>query len=125
MGGGPCEGREETECAWCEDRRKKLCGNACTAWLDARGERGPPQVYAHILLSAPSQEIETSEPCSCVHFTNYSILIGTNKFYEIDMKQYTLEGRARARPLPMLRCHLRLLLGPEAPPLACLYRIPG
>ncbi|KAB1255406.1 Citron Rho-interacting kinase, partial [Camelus dromedarius] len=38
-----------------------------------------------------SQEIETSEPCSCIHFTNYSILIGTNKFYEIDMKQYTLE----------------------------------
>ncbi|XP_032510005.1 citron Rho-interacting kinase isoform X7 [Phocoena sinus] len=37
------------------------------------------------------KEIETSEPCSCVHFTNYSILIGTNKFYEIDMKQYTLE----------------------------------
>uniref|UniRef100_A0A2I3HV40 Citron Rho-interacting kinase n=1 Tax=Nomascus leucogenys TaxID=61853 RepID=A0A2I3HV40_NOMLE len=37
------------------------------------------------------KEIETSEPCSCIHFTNYSILIGTNKFYEIDMKQYTLE----------------------------------
>lgn len=46
-------------------------------------------------LCAPSsQEIETSEPCSCIHFTNYSILIGTNKFYEIDMKQYTLEGTA-------------------------------
>lgn len=37
------------------------------------------------------KEIETSEPCSCIHFTNYSILIGTNKFYEIDMKQYTLD----------------------------------
>ncbi|XP_046312372.1 citron Rho-interacting kinase isoform X4 [Marmota monax] len=37
------------------------------------------------------KEIETSEPCSCIYFTNYSILIGTNKFYEIDMKQYTLE----------------------------------
>ncbi|CAH6778807.1 Cit [Phodopus roborovskii] len=37
------------------------------------------------------KEIETSEPCSCIHFTNYSILIGTNKFYEIDMKQCTLE----------------------------------
>ncbi|XP_015280814.1 PREDICTED: citron Rho-interacting kinase isoform X2 [Gekko japonicus] len=37
------------------------------------------------------KEIETSEPCSCVHFTNYSIIIGTNKFYEIEMKQYTLE----------------------------------
>ncbi|XP_048676927.1 citron Rho-interacting kinase isoform X2 [Caretta caretta] len=37
------------------------------------------------------KEIETSEPCSCVHLTNYSIIIGTNKFYEIEMKQYTLE----------------------------------
>jgi citron Rho-interacting kinase len=53
-------------------------------------------VISHVLLLCPlSQEIETSEPCSCIHFTNYSILIGTNKFYEIDMKQYTLEGRAR------------------------------
>lgn len=42
-------------------------------------------------LCPSPQEIETSEPCSCIHFTNYSILIGTNKFYEIDMKQYTLE----------------------------------
>lgn len=41
-----------------------------------------------------SQEIETSEPCSCIHFTGYSIIIGTNKFYEIEMKQYVLEGTA-------------------------------
>ncbi|XP_035377990.1 citron Rho-interacting kinase isoform X1 [Electrophorus electricus] len=37
------------------------------------------------------KEIETLEPCSCVHFTTYSIIIGTNKFYEIEMKQYVLE----------------------------------
>ncbi|XP_077150921.1 citron Rho-interacting kinase isoform X2 [Ranitomeya variabilis] len=37
------------------------------------------------------KEIETSEPCSCIYFTGYSIIIGTNKFYEIEMKQYTLE----------------------------------
>ncbi|XP_019349286.1 citron Rho-interacting kinase isoform X6 [Alligator mississippiensis] len=37
------------------------------------------------------KEIETSEPCSCIHLTSYSIVIGTNKFYEIEMKQYTLE----------------------------------
>ncbi|XP_010075261.1 PREDICTED: citron Rho-interacting kinase isoform X2 [Pterocles gutturalis] len=37
------------------------------------------------------KEIETSEPCSCIHLTAYSIIIGTNKFYEIEMKQYTLE----------------------------------
>lgn len=60
-----------------------------------------PRVNTHGLLFCPlSQEIETSEPCSCIHFTNYSILIGTNKFYEIDMKQYTLEGRARVLPGP-------------------------
>uniref|UniRef100_A0A6I8RN94 Citron Rho-interacting kinase n=1 Tax=Xenopus tropicalis TaxID=8364 RepID=A0A6I8RN94_XENTR len=37
------------------------------------------------------KEIETSEPCSCIYFTGYSVIIGTNKFYEIEMKQYTLE----------------------------------
>ncbi|XP_075424502.1 citron Rho-interacting kinase isoform X6 [Ascaphus truei] len=37
------------------------------------------------------KEIETSEPCSCIYFTGYSIILGTNKFYEIEMKQYTLE----------------------------------
>lgn len=42
------------------------------------------------------QEIETSEPCSCIHFTGYSIIIGTNKFYEIEMKQYVLEGMSHA-----------------------------
>lgn len=39
-----------------------------------------------------SQEIETLEPCSCIHLTSYSIIIGTNKFYEIEMKQFVLEG---------------------------------
>lgn len=43
-------------------------------------------------LNVCLQEIETSEPCSCIHFTGYSIIIGTNKFYEIEMKQYVLEG---------------------------------
>ncbi|MEQ2183647.1 hypothetical protein GOODEAATRI_000209 [Goodea atripinnis] len=38
------------------------------------------------------KEIETSEPCSCIHFTGYSIIIGTNKFYEIELKQYVLEA---------------------------------
>ncbi|KAI2665092.1 Citron Rho-interacting kinase [Labeo rohita] len=42
-------------------------------------------------LFASGKEIETSEPCSCIHFTGYSIIIGTNKFYEIEMKQYVLE----------------------------------
>ncbi|XP_060893184.1 citron Rho-interacting kinase isoform X2 [Labrus mixtus] len=37
------------------------------------------------------KEIETLEPCSCIHLTSYSIIIGTNKFYEIEMKQFVLE----------------------------------
>ncbi|XP_061586471.1 citron Rho-interacting kinase [Cololabis saira] len=37
------------------------------------------------------KEIETLEPCSCIHLTSYSIIIGSNKFYEIEMKQYVLE----------------------------------
>ncbi|TNN77629.1 Citron Rho-interacting kinase [Liparis tanakae] len=38
-----------------------------------------------------NREIETLEPCSCVHLTSYSVIIGTNKFYEIEMKQFVLE----------------------------------
>ncbi|XP_030213878.1 citron Rho-interacting kinase isoform X1 [Gadus morhua] len=37
------------------------------------------------------KEIETLEPCSCIHLTSYSAIIGTNKFYEIEMKQFALE----------------------------------
>uniref|UniRef100_H3D1L4 Citron rho-interacting serine/threonine kinase n=1 Tax=Tetraodon nigroviridis TaxID=99883 RepID=H3D1L4_TETNG len=37
------------------------------------------------------KEIETLEPCSCIHLTGYSAIIGTNKFYEIEMKQFALE----------------------------------
>ncbi|CAB1321796.1 unnamed protein product [Coregonus sp. 'balchen'] len=36
------------------------------------------------------KEIETLEPCSCIHLTNYSIIIGTNKFYEIEMKHFPI-----------------------------------
>ncbi|TRY60554.1 hypothetical protein DNTS_026969 [Danionella cerebrum] len=42
-------------------------------------------------LFASGREIETLEPCSCIHFTSYSIIIGTNKFYEIEMKQCVLD----------------------------------
>uniref|UniRef100_A0A3P8VR57 Citron rho-interacting serine/threonine kinase n=1 Tax=Cynoglossus semilaevis TaxID=244447 RepID=A0A3P8VR57_CYNSE len=37
------------------------------------------------------KEIETLEPCSCIHLTSYSIIIGINKFYEIEMKQFVLD----------------------------------
>lgn len=51
--------------------------------------------YMKSLIMSPRfvlQEIETLEPCSCIHLTSYSIIIGTNKFYEIEMKQFVLEG---------------------------------
>lgn len=50
------------------------------------------------------QEIETLEPCSCIHLTSYSIIIGTNKFYEIEMKQFVLEGETRLQLLPTPQC---------------------
>ncbi|KAG7283577.1 hypothetical protein CRUP_026504, partial [Coryphaenoides rupestris] len=37
------------------------------------------------------KEIETLEPCSCIHLTSYSAIIGTSTFYEIEMKQFVLE----------------------------------
>ncbi|XP_070571678.1 citron rho-interacting kinase-like isoform X2 [Ptychodera flava] len=37
------------------------------------------------------KEIETVEPCSCIHFTHASVLVGTDKFYEIDLQQNTVE----------------------------------
>lgn len=49
-----------------------------------------------------SQEIETLEPCSCIHLTSYSIIIGTNKFYEIEMKQFVLEGKYASAVVPSL-----------------------
>ncbi|KAG0415298.1 hypothetical protein HPB47_007528, partial [Ixodes persulcatus] len=35
--------------------------------------------------------VNTSEPCSCIHFTPLTILIGTDTFYEIDAKDYSIE----------------------------------
>ncbi|CAN7984770.1 unnamed protein product [Ixodes hexagonus] len=36
--------------------------------------------------------VNTSEPCSCIHFTPLTILIGTDTFYEIDAKDYSIEA---------------------------------
>uniref|UniRef100_A0A8C7NVG3 non-specific serine/threonine protein kinase n=1 Tax=Oncorhynchus mykiss TaxID=8022 RepID=A0A8C7NVG3_ONCMY len=36
------------------------------------------------------KEIETSEPCSCIHFTGYSIIIGYNMFKFLDKNDVTL-----------------------------------
>lgn len=50
-----------------------------------------------------AQEIETLEPCSCIHLTSYSAIVGTSTFYEIEMKQFVLEGE-EALNTPFLCC---------------------
>ncbi|XP_039257348.2 uncharacterized protein LOC120333980 isoform X1 [Styela clava] len=37
------------------------------------------------------KEISTSEPCTCLQFTMCSIIMGTNKFYEIELKSYKVD----------------------------------
>ena len=38
------------------------------------------------------QEIETSEPCNCIHFSENNVIYGTGKFYILDIKQYVVKG---------------------------------
>lgn len=78
------------------DITKAWTSSASERWVSLRNEwKGDEPQRKRLNLSLYLQEIETSEPCSCIHFTGYSIVIGTNKFYEIEMKQYVLEGRSR------------------------------
>ncbi|CAH3013773.1 unnamed protein product [Porites evermanni] len=37
------------------------------------------------------KEIETSEPCNCIHFNNSHVIYGTGKFYTLDIKQHTVK----------------------------------
>ena len=38
------------------------------------------------------QEIETSEPCNCIHFSENNVIYGTGKFYILDIKQHVVKG---------------------------------
>jgi hypothetical protein len=38
------------------------------------------------------KEIDSSEPCSCISFSNTKIIVGSNKFYQIDLRQFTIKG---------------------------------
>jgi hypothetical protein len=38
------------------------------------------------------KEIDSSEPCSCISFSNTKIIVGSNKFYQIDLRQFTIQG---------------------------------
>ncbi|KAG8236768.1 hypothetical protein J437_LFUL016882 [Ladona fulva] len=37
------------------------------------------------------KEMETAEPCSCLHFAPHSVIVGCDKFFEIDLKDYSVE----------------------------------
>ena len=37
-------------------------------------------------------QYSTQEPCSCLHFTQVSLIVGAEKFYEIDLKTFEIEG---------------------------------
>ncbi|XP_028400493.1 citron Rho-interacting kinase-like isoform X3 [Dendronephthya gigantea] len=36
-------------------------------------------------------EIDSSEPCSCIMFSNTKIIVGSNKFYQIDLRQFAIK----------------------------------
>lgn len=38
------------------------------------------------------RQYSTQEPCSCLHFTQASLIVGAEKFYEIDLKTFDIEG---------------------------------
>lgn len=37
------------------------------------------------------RQYSTQEPCSCLHFTKASLIVGAEKFYEIDLKTFDIE----------------------------------
>ncbi|XP_015770493.1 PREDICTED: citron Rho-interacting kinase-like [Acropora digitifera] len=37
------------------------------------------------------KEIETSEPCNCIHFSKGHVIYGTGKFYALDIKHHTVK----------------------------------
>ncbi|GLH00471.1 Serine/threonine-protein kinase Genghis Khan [Gryllus bimaculatus] len=39
----------------------------------------------------PVKLLDTADPCSCIHFTPHSIIVGCNKFFELDLKNFFVE----------------------------------
>ncbi|KAK4323358.1 hypothetical protein Pmani_005912 [Petrolisthes manimaculis] len=37
------------------------------------------------------QQYSTQEPCTCLHFTQVSLIVGAEKFYEIDLKTFEID----------------------------------
>lgn len=40
---------------------------------------------------APLRVLDTAEPTSCLLFTDHSLIIGANKYFEVDLKTFTAE----------------------------------
>lgn len=38
------------------------------------------------------RELETQEPCSCALFTRKKLIVGCNKFFQIDLQTYDVDG---------------------------------
>lgn len=38
------------------------------------------------------RQYSTQEPCTCLHFTQVSLIVGAEKFYEIDLKTFEIDG---------------------------------
>jgi len=39
-----------------------------------------------------TKTLDTKESCSCIHFARHSIIVGCNKFFEIDIRDFSMEG---------------------------------
>ena len=65
--------------------------------------------YSWLFFWSP-QEINTAEPCSCLLFTSNSLLAGTDRFYQIDLDQYQVDGE-QTLDLDIFSCTNRLRCG--------------
>jgi len=39
-----------------------------------------------------TKTLDTKESCSCIHFARHSIIVGCNRFLEIDIRDFSMEG---------------------------------
>lgn len=53
----------------------------------------------------PVKEVSISAPCSCIHFSSHSVIFGSDKFYEMDLGDLSVEGNDRLYILQVLSSH--------------------
>lgn len=39
------------------------------------------------------RQFSTQEPCSCFQFTSNSLIVGAERFYKINLKNFTIQGK--------------------------------